>query len=47
MRYQQPSINKTLEEIYNNNHDELIILPLYPQYASASTGSTIEKVLIK
>ena len=43
MRYQQPSLNKTLKEIYNNNHDELIILPLYPQYASASTGSTIEK----
>ena len=43
MRYQQPSLNKILEKIYNNNHDELIILPLYPQYASASTGSTIEK----
>ena len=43
MRYQQPSLDKVLEKIYNNNHDELIILPLYPQYASASTGSTIEK----
>ncbi|MBV19789.1 MAG: ferrochelatase [Cytophagia bacterium] len=43
MRYQQPSLKKVLKEIYNNNHDELIILPLYPQYASASTGSTIEK----
>ena len=43
MRYQQPSLENVLKEIYNNNHDELIILPLYPQYASASTGSTIEK----
>ena len=43
MRYQKPSLEKVLKEIYNNNPDELIILPLYPQYASASTGSTIEK----
>ncbi len=43
MRYQKPSLDKILEKIYKNNHDELIIIPLYPQYASASTGSTIEK----
>tara|TARA_B100000676_G_C18019103_1_gene811481 strand:- start:539 stop:1546 length:1008 start_codon:yes stop_codon:yes gene_type:complete len=43
MRYQEPSLESVLEEIYNGNYDELVILPLYPQYASASTGSTIEK----
>ncbi len=42
MRYQNPSIDKALEKIYLENYDELIILPLYPQYASASSGSTIE-----
>ena len=42
MRYQNPSIDKNLKEIYTKNYDELIILPLYPQYASASSGSTIE-----
>ena len=42
MRYQNPSIESVLSEIYNHNYKELIILPLYPQYASASTGSTIE-----
>lgn len=42
MRYQNPSIDSVLKEIYSKNYDELIILPLYPQYASASTGSTIE-----
>ncbi len=43
MRYQQPSIESVLNDIYLKNYNELIILPLYPQYASASTGSTIEK----
>ena len=42
MRYQNPSIDDALEKIYAKNYDELIILPLYPQYASASSGSTIE-----
>ena len=42
MRYQSPSIDIALKKIYNKNYNELIILPLYPQYASASTGSTIE-----
>lgn len=43
MRYQNPSIHSVLKKIYENNHDELVILPLYPQYAAASTGSTIAK----
>ena len=42
MRYQNPSIDSVLAEIYSKNYEELVILPLYPQYASASTGSTIE-----
>ena len=42
MRYQNPSIDKVLSKIYSKNYEELVILPLYPQYASASTGSTIE-----
>lgn len=42
MRYQNPSIDSVLGEIYSKGYEELVILPLYPQYASASTGSTIE-----
>ena len=42
MRYQSPSIDSVLAEIYSKGYEELDILPLYPQYASASTGSTIE-----
>ena len=42
MRYQNPSIESVLTKIYKHNYKEIVLLPLYPQYASASTGSTIE-----
>ncbi len=45
MRYQEPSLKKALEKIKKLSINELIIVPLFPQYASASTGSVIEKVL--
>ncbi len=45
MRYQQPSIKKALEAIRKAQPEKIHIVPLYPQYASSSTGSTIEAVL--
>lgn len=42
MRYGNPSINDTLKNL--EPFDELVILPLYPQYASATTGSSIMAV---
>ncbi len=42
MRYQEPSLSSILKEIEQASPDELIIFPLYPQYASSTTGSTIE-----
>jgi protoporphyrin/coproporphyrin ferrochelatase len=45
MRYQNPSIKSVLEKLRAQLPSELIILPLYPQYASSSTGSTTELVL--
>lgn len=42
MRYQNPSMYDTLEEMRKENYDHLIILPLFPQYASATTGSAID-----
>lgn len=44
MRYQNPSLDNVMEEIKKWNPHKLILLPLFPQYASASTGSVIEKV---
>src|SRR5690606_32308411 len=45
MRYGNPSMDVVLEEIRSKNYERIIILPLYPQYASASSGSCIDKAL--
>ena len=44
MRYQNPSIEKVIDDILRKNPDELIILPLFPHYAAATTGSVYEEV---
>ena len=44
MRYQKPGIKKALNEIKKTNPSELIILPLFPHYASATSGSVFEYV---
>lgn len=43
MRYGKPSILAALEQL--KHCDSIIILPLYPQYSSAASGSSIEEVL--
>lgn len=45
MRYQSPSIKSALEELKKARVHEIIVLPLFPQYASATTGSVFEKVM--
>lgn len=45
MRYRKPSIPKVLEEMRGKNFDEIIVLPMFPQYASASTGSALDDVM--
>ena len=42
MRYQNPSMYDVLEKMRLENYDQIIILPLFPQYASASSGSAID-----
>lgn len=44
MRYQVPSIGAALEKLLAKRPGELLILPLFPQYASATTGSVFEAV---
>jgi ferrochelatase len=43
MRYQNPSISKILEKL--RGYQKLVVLPLFPQYASASTGSSLAQVM--
>lgn len=45
MRYQNPSIKEALKAFEGVGLDELIVIPLFPQYASASTGSVAQKVM--
>ncbi|KTD21478.1 ferrochelatase [Legionella israelensis] len=43
MRYGRPSIDEALQSLKSCEH--ITILPLYPQYSSAATGSSIEYCL--
>ena len=45
MRYQNPGIDDILAKMEKNNYKKIIIIPLFPQYASASTGSAIDKAM--
>ncbi len=45
MRYQQPSIAKSLSTLTRADVDRVIALPLFPQYSSAATGSALARVL--
>lgn len=45
MRYQNPSMDVVLERMKTDLYDQIIIIPLFPQYASASTGSAVEKAM--
>jgi ferrochelatase len=45
MRYQSPSIEDSLKRLMKNSINRLIILPLFPQYASATTGSVHQRVM--
>ena len=45
MRYQNPSMDVVLERMKTDLYDQIIIIPLFPQYASASSGSAIEKAM--
>ena len=45
MRYGKPGMDDVCAQMEKEVYDEVIVLPLYPQYASASTGSSLEKAL--
>ncbi len=44
MRYGNPSLEQAIEEIEQQGFQNLIVLPLYPQYADSTTLSTINEV---
>ena len=45
MRYKNPGLNDVCARMEKRGYEKIIILPLFPQYASASTGSAIDKAM--
>jgi ferrochelatase len=45
MRYKNPSIDDVFADVSKKNYEKIIVVPLFPQYASATTGSVIDKVM--
>lgn len=43
MRYQDPSIHAAVDRLKKTNINSLTVIPLYPQYATSSTTSSIEE----
>lgn len=44
MHYGNPSILEAIERLYSRNIEELLVLPLFPQYSSSTTETTYEQV---
>ena len=44
MRYGEPSIASAVEALTSQGVDRLLALPMYPQYASATTGSSLDRL---
>ena len=45
MRYQNPPLRDAVEELVAAGCSQIVLLPLFPQYASASTGSAVQEAL--
>lgn len=45
MRYGNPSIASAIDHLQQKHCEKIIVLPLFPQYSSAATGSAIAKAL--
>lgn len=45
MRYQKPSIESAIDRLMKKQVGEIIIFPMFPQYAGATTGSVHDEVM--
>ena len=45
MRYQSPSIESAIDKLLKAGVSEIVVFPMFPQYASATTGSVHEEVM--
>jgi len=45
MRYGQPSIKSVVQRLQGQGVERFVVFPLYPQYASSTTGTVMEEVM--
>ncbi|RYZ44493.1 MAG: ferrochelatase [Sphingobacteriales bacterium] len=45
MRYQSPGMDEVVAKLKEKLLEKIVVIPLFPQYASASTGSVHDKVM--
>ena len=45
MRYKNPSMDSVLERMKQEGYHKIIVFPLFPQYASSSTGSALQRFM--
>lgn len=44
MRYQNPSLKKVLQTIKDKRFDKIVVLPMFPQYASSTAGTIAQLI---
>jgi ferrochelatase len=44
MRYGNPSLQSAIDKLRSENCDNVLVLPLYPQYAASTTASTMDEL---
>jgi ferrochelatase len=45
MSYSEPKMESLLKQKLHNSYKEIVLIPLYPQYASSTSGSVIENFM--
>lgn len=47
MRYREPSLRSAVDRLSSQGCGRMVVLPLFPQYSSAATGSAMEAALVE
>jgi protoporphyrin/coproporphyrin ferrochelatase len=45
MRYGKPALKDVVQQIQESKFDEVVIVPMFPQYASSTTGTATDEIL--
>jgi protoporphyrin/coproporphyrin ferrochelatase len=45
MRYGKPALKDVIQQIQKGKYDEVVIVPMFPQYASSTTGTATDEIL--